>query len=172
MTTARYQELALAIGQWAEKNFDVFDPSLGVLEEIGETAHCLLKHKQGIRGFENKEFFLGELADGIADTAIYCLHSVHLRQVELVEAYLIAEGSGPYSRTLLGYLGQLAGRLVGDEISGPNGELHSDILKQLSELAACYGIDFDAKLELTWAKVSKRDWRVNPANAAQVAASV
>jgi len=178
MNTTRYQELACAIGQWADRNFDVHDPALGVLEEVGEMAHCLLKRKQGIRGFDQAEHFLKELADGIADTAIYCLHDVFLQSIELDPEGVpliccIGVEQADQSRHFLGYLGQLAGLLVFGETRSPGGDpLHIDILIHLQQFAAEFGIDFDAKLEETWARVSKRDWRANPTNAAQVAEEV
>ena len=172
MNLPRLQVLAGQIGVWADRNFDVSDPALGVLEELGEIAHCILKRKQGIRGFDDEAHFLAELADGIADAVIYCLHDVSLRSIELDEAYLVCEQPGqPYDRLLLGYLGQLAGLLLSGELNGPGGDqLHSDILTQLNALAAEYAIDFERKLEETWAKVSQRDWRANPSNAAAVVA--
>lgn len=72
------------IGQWSFKNFG--EPKiqfligsramsvgtlLGVMEEIGEVCHGVLKMSQGIRGTEGKH--MEEIRDGIGDALIYLL---------------------------------------------------------------------------------------------------
>jgi len=48
-------------------------PALGMIEELGELAHCLLKFQQGIRGFEVFEKYVTEARDAIADIGIYLI---------------------------------------------------------------------------------------------------
>lgn len=73
-------ELQARHAEWARKNFpderprDVF---LGVVEEVGEWAHCVLKSHQGIRGTVAQH----EAAerDAIGDVLQYMLHYCELR---------------------------------------------------------------------------------------------
>lgn len=43
----------------------------GMTEEVGELAHCFIKHEQGIRGLADREVFLIKAADAIGDAIIY-----------------------------------------------------------------------------------------------------
>ena len=58
--------------EWVLKNFNVDDPTdplLGVVEEVGELAHAILKQKQGIRGtFEEHE---AAAKDAVGDICVY-----------------------------------------------------------------------------------------------------
>jgi NTP pyrophosphatase (non-canonical NTP hydrolase) len=57
---------------WAERNFGtvtVDSQLLGVMEEVGELAHAVLKSEQGIRG--SRELHNAEAADATGDIVIY-----------------------------------------------------------------------------------------------------
>jgi NTP pyrophosphatase (non-canonical NTP hydrolase) len=59
---------------WANHNFpdtggDSWQPFLGVVEEVGELSHALLKRKQGIRGTEWEHQL--EIWDSVGDIVIY-----------------------------------------------------------------------------------------------------
>ena len=66
--------------EWQIKNFSKgetgdcdrcpFRMMVGMIEEIGEAAHWLLKLKQGIRGVEQGKA-IEEIADGVCDSQIY-----------------------------------------------------------------------------------------------------
>ena len=63
------------IGEWGEHNFPKMQPHhafLGVVEEVGEFAHSLLKSEMGIRGSvkEHEE----KMKDAVADAAIFAMH--------------------------------------------------------------------------------------------------
>ncbi len=45
--------------------------ALGVMEELGELAHCLLKQHQGIRGYDDPAKFAAECRDAIGDTLVF-----------------------------------------------------------------------------------------------------
>ena len=87
-----YDELSLAeiqksVGEWAQRNFGnnqskhpidnnigpmgSLCPLLGIIEEVGELAHCVLKAHQGIRGFNDSEKYLTERDDALGDILIY-----------------------------------------------------------------------------------------------------
>jgi NTP pyrophosphatase (non-canonical NTP hydrolase) len=60
---------------WRRKAYpDTVDDTLsqlaGVTEEVGELAHALLKHKQGIRGYDTARM-VAEAGDAMADAIIY-----------------------------------------------------------------------------------------------------
>jgi len=65
--------------EWTEKNFEnqpAYHPVYGVVEEVGELCHALLKGEQGIRG--NAELHIEEAKDAVGDIMIYlagvCTH--------------------------------------------------------------------------------------------------
>lgn len=60
--------------EWRAHNFPGttdWDQFLGMVEEIGELSHALLKHKQGIRGFEDYDKFMDSVEDSVADLLIF-----------------------------------------------------------------------------------------------------
>lgn len=155
---------------WARKNFDVQVSRIGLLEEVGEAAHCIAKRIQGIRGFDNEEFFKKELTDAIADAGVYTLHNMSDAQMELENEL---QASRQYdtknqeeAEEVLGELAELSSDLLlGETMSRENQEIHEAILEKLIELATAYNIDFMAALTMTWNKVKQRDWRKNKEDA-------
>jgi hypothetical protein len=71
-------------GKWCEYNFPgKHDPLSGILEEMGEATHCLLKRFQGIRGFDNPAYFQPKFADALADMVVYMIHYAYLHDLPL-----------------------------------------------------------------------------------------
>lgn len=166
LTADRLDTLTYEVGQWAEKNFDIHSPAIGILEEIGEAAHCILKRKQGIRGFDNPEHFKAKLEDALADIAIYGFHANFLCQGKswTISDIKVSPGDDDLvkSELLLSRLAEYSSRILcGDEIQ----ESVASILDHCNALALVYGIDFTNAVETTWAKVSQRDWRKNKTDA-------
>lgn len=65
-------QLQREVGEWAEKNFGKQIPTrpfLGVVEEVGELSHALLKKDQGIRG--TAEEHDAGICDAVGDIMIY-----------------------------------------------------------------------------------------------------
>ena len=61
---------------WRDKNFPGDHngstlPILGVMEELGELSHAVLKHEQGIRGFDNEAKFKEAASDAVADIIVF-----------------------------------------------------------------------------------------------------
>lgn len=166
MNTERLNQLIQEISTWSKRNFAVRVPQLGVLEEIGETAHCLLKRGQGIRGFDNDEYFKEQLADALADTAIYLLNNMGEKGFEFEYDPDYVYGDSETDLELVSELAMLSANLLRD-INVP--DMSIEILEVLKSLGSRYGIDFWQKLEETWAKVSKRDWVANPKDANLIA---
>jgi NTP pyrophosphatase (non-canonical NTP hydrolase) len=58
--------------EWAQRNFknrDPIHPVLGVVEEVGELAHALLKQAQGIRGTHSEHTVAAQ--DAVGDIVIF-----------------------------------------------------------------------------------------------------
>jgi hypothetical protein len=49
MTPKALNDLKNRVGEWTNRNFSYHDPAMGMLEEVGEMAHCFLKAGQRIR---------------------------------------------------------------------------------------------------------------------------
>ncbi len=47
--------------------------ALGVCEEAGELDHAILKHEQGVRGYDDENYFHTQLQDAIGDTGVYLM---------------------------------------------------------------------------------------------------
>src|SRR6187399_2240071 len=74
-------ELIQAVGGWADKNFgDRRGADWGMIEEVGEAAHAVLKAQQKIRGFENEIIFMKHFEDAMADIIIYLCDWCYPRQ--------------------------------------------------------------------------------------------
>ena len=66
-------EIQSELKVWTEYNFGKQTPEipiLGMIEELGELSHAILKEKQGIRQSD----FLADKKDAIADLTIYALN--------------------------------------------------------------------------------------------------
>lgn len=66
------RELQTDVGEWSRKNFprnSAIEPALGLVEEVGELFHAILKQRQGIRGtYEEHE---EAKRDAVGDIVIY-----------------------------------------------------------------------------------------------------
>lgn len=71
----RITELQKEVGTWSLNNFGEQDKTnafLGIVEEVGELSHALLKNRQGIRGM-NAQASKEAIGDALADIFIYML---------------------------------------------------------------------------------------------------
>lgn len=67
-----FSMLQSEVGEWSRKNFPnntPDNPFLGLVEELGELAHALLKTKQGIRGTAAEHEAAAK--DAIGDLLVY-----------------------------------------------------------------------------------------------------
>jgi len=61
--------------EWRSKNFkEITDQQqlMGIMEEVGELSHAMLKWKQGIRGYDKKRAY-EEMQDAIGDMIIFAM---------------------------------------------------------------------------------------------------
>jgi NTP pyrophosphatase (non-canonical NTP hydrolase) len=67
-----FRQLQIEQQEWEKKNFpdnQKHFAMLGLLEEVGELAHALLKMEQGIRG--TKEEHMAAAEDAVGDITVY-----------------------------------------------------------------------------------------------------
>lgn len=72
MYDLNFAGLQSQVGEWSRRNFPnntPDNPFLGVVEEVGELAHSLLKLRQGIRG--TTEEHIEAAKDAVGDTLVY-----------------------------------------------------------------------------------------------------
>lgn len=164
------------VGEWSEKNFgEQRYPELGIVEEIGEMTHCILKRLQGIRGFDNPKQFNEAYADALADTVIYLADwcSLHNAFFQFDRAEVNAK---PHQPIIMQHLLSATGSLFADYAapnfpSGATNPIYSSIAQRIIQglvfMARAEDLDLRLITASTWAKVSKRDWKRNPINADQ-----
>lgn len=173
------QDYANQIDTWANKNWskDLHHPDLGIAEELGEAAHCILKRKQKIRGFDNEAFFIEQLSDAFADAAIYLHHVIAKNNVVIS---LLPRHTGlnvkMTDRNFLAYNMRLAVQLL-DYTEITDDSVDRSIFQACCQRlwnglffwAQSHKIDLIEALDTTWKKVSQRDWANNPTDAHVVA---
>jgi hypothetical protein len=158
--TMKFEELTNAVGEWSQRNFGKKqNPYMGMVEELGELAHCLLKREQGIRGFENPGFFLDQYMDALGDICIYAANFAYNEKLKVDWPYQKLDGTSndqiAYACFWLSQLQMLP-------------ELHEDMGRRLFCLLGCIRslarqeeLNLEEVAQQTWERVSVRDWKVN-----------
>ena len=164
-------ELQLAVEAWSKRNFpdSPWQYALaGVVEEIGELSHSVLKMAQGIRGSRDKH--LADAKDAVADTAIYLADYLCKIGFQFANGVTFAmfqdearklgndDGDTPVNKILV--TAAIAGRLIEE----PNDDNAMLLLAGLADVSESLGIDFQNAVETTWNEVSTRDWQANRVN--------
>lgn len=77
------RDIQKQVGEWSRQNFGdqiskqtlaelgSIAPLLGIVEEVGELTHAVLKRHQGIRGFDDDKVYEEARDDAIGDILIY-----------------------------------------------------------------------------------------------------
>lgn len=174
-------DLHVQIGEWSLRNFQGKQASdLGVVEELGELTHGILKRFQGIRGFDNTATFAAHTEDALADMAIYLLNHAATNGVLLHNVELTGLPLGFSERRALTQL--LMGAAVVVDFTDQHGavietgdgdEMITKTLKEQLQallqkvwdwnqmLALHFGYDLKTIAVKTWLKVRTRDWEKN-----------
>ncbi len=169
-------ELIQAVGEWSVRNFrDRRAPEFGIVEEIGEAAHCVLKRFQKIRGFEEEEFFLAEFTDALADTIIYLCDWCFSHQAffKFGRNHLPVESTEHNERRVIMHLLQVAAGLMAyteveteRKITATEEATYCMLAQRVATglefWAEIYKVDLRLSVAATWAKVSQRDWLERP----------
>jgi NTP pyrophosphatase (non-canonical NTP hydrolase) len=171
----RLNEISIEIGTWASKNFAIHAPKLGVLEEVGEMVHCVLKRFQKIRGYDKPDYFKSQFRDAIADCAIYLMHHMNMEDIKLESTTTITDVFNTLDQNLcdpdeatdfFGTMMEDVTSLLQDvELSLPTVTVVESIIACLAYASMQEGFDFMDAVEETWARVMKRDWVKNPTDA-------
>lgn len=78
--------------KWLDHNFPdstADQQFFGIVEEVGELSHAELKHKQGIRGY-NDEKAMAEIKDAVGDIAIYLINYCNRKGIVFADCVEIA----------------------------------------------------------------------------------
>lgn len=179
---ANETQLIHAIGRWAENNFDDKRAAdFGMLEEIGEATHCVLKRIQGIRGFDNEEFFLKEFSDALADIIIYLCDWCHQHNAFFKFGRNnrdLAKLTVDDQRRIIRHLLQAMDMIISISDREPMGKFNvvdesqfnmvaQRICSGVELWASVYNIDMRWMVSNTWLKISQRDWKKNPSGPAE-----
>ena len=147
--------------EWSLRNFGrhpAADPAIGVVEELGELAHAVLKKRQGIRG--TTEEHDAAARDAVGDIAIYLLDVVNS-----ISSRIVSPLRTPPSTVPLLFLSASVGALsmhVGQENFAAAVNVVESILNTLNTYCAQMGWNFAEILDETWDQVKKRDWKAAP----------
>lgn len=79
------------VREWSDRNFgnqDPIKPFLGVVEEVGELSHAVLKEQQAIRGGGDRLASFDAKVDAVADILIYLLDFCSRSQIDLESSLL------------------------------------------------------------------------------------
>lgn len=74
-----FRDIERAVTAWATYNFPAATADqqlLGVVEELGELAHAVLKSQQGIRGYSEED--TAEAQDAVGDLLIFLINFCNL----------------------------------------------------------------------------------------------
>lgn len=166
-------------GEWQRKNFpnaDSGDAFAGIVEEVGELSHAILKRSQGIRGKDH----LDKISDAIGDILIYGL--AYLNKIGLNLSDVLRVCATHNLRTYYGaskperptwYIGLIAagslpGLLECNDDGSPNGYKVSFAFLQtvtyLDNVADYYGLSICDCIIMAWNEVKVRDWTKYPEN--------
>ena len=172
-------QLIHAVGKWAEKNFGRRRaPHLGVLEEVGEATHAVLKHRQKIRGFDSFDFFATNFGDALADGIIFLADWCHLHNsyFQFDRSHSSVGLADLQDEKIIIHLLQACGLLMSTSLTEREGAfsvaeetLYNGIAQRICVGFETWGKMYNLNLRLlvasTWQSVSQRDWSKNPQNA-------
>jgi NTP pyrophosphatase (non-canonical NTP hydrolase) len=165
-------QLIEEIGSWSQNNFQEKQaPALGMLEEVGEAAHGILKAIQRIRGFDDPNKFRLHMRDAFGDAMIYTCNLAYNHGAFFSFARNVMEmPKGDYTDyQVLGHLLQVLGGIMNQETrempdkqSEVNAyNMHLQRFCYIMEIwARQYDIDLREVTHATWLNiVMKRDWK-------------
>lgn len=165
--TKNIRAIIAEVGEWAIKQpwHPTHAPDYGCVEELGEAMHCILKHMQQIRGFENEEYFKTKIADAFGDFMVYLSHWCFLTQsYYTLNSRLTVDPEGNEIRPMVAQVTIALGQMLAFQ---ENVLEHQAIAcsiacraaMSIQEMALYCGLDLlEDCLYPTWDKVKQRDW--------------
>lgn len=162
---------------WSARNFG--DQSsemalLGLVEEVGELAHAVLKREQGIRTNEKLD---AKLKDAIGDIVIYAADYATRENISLVRSFetlahmqdMMNFRDDADTKALVFTISLSVGRLCKyhssrktlnkDQLITIKSGYLGALLVQLKRLTEHEKLQFNKVVKDTWAIVQKRDWK-------------
>lgn len=164
-------QLAHEINTWGNKNFTVFMPEIGIVEEVGEAARCIIKRAQKIRGYEDPVFFEMKFADALADAGVYLFDFAGRAGIPIQFEPEAPVGQEDH-HDLIAYILENLRRMVLDAAHGTQ----PTQISQISTQRVWNGLYWWAQMENlhlptivndTWESVQKRDWVKDSAKGGQ-----
>lgn len=157
-----FKKLQTEHREWSIKNFgeqEVEDFQLGLIEEVGELAHSVLKRKQGIRNTEGHDLLI---RDAVGDITLYLIGLASCLDVSLNDYnrdYYIHEDMFTVKNISSRINHVLNSPLP--TISYYENSIYS-VFYVLSGFSGKEGFDYEQTVKETWANVKKRDWVNDP----------
>lgn len=168
---------------WTSKNFpdaELIDYILGIIEEVGELSHHVLKRKQNIRNNENHE---EEIKDAVADICIFIIGYCNKSFIDVNDVFedAICKMYTDFNYKFL----NRENELYALEISIITGQISKNIFEKfyfkrfnrssiidefknliltLTKFCVLNRFSFDENLINVWNKVKQRDWKANSNN--------
>jgi NTP pyrophosphatase (non-canonical NTP hydrolase) len=163
-------ELIQQVGEWTTAQGWEREPEWGVVEEVGEAAHAILKNIQHIRGYDFEKFqadFTDSLADAIIFLCDWCaLHQAFFKFKRNELGPVVEQ-----EKTIMAHVLQCASALFRYPFGEPSlneGEICSVIAQRLATALECwakfYKYDLSLLVAATWPEVRKRNWKQFPKN--------
>jgi NTP pyrophosphatase (non-canonical NTP hydrolase) len=172
------EQLKIEVGEWASRNFEEHNPLLGIIEEVGELAHCFLKRSQKIRGFDNPKIFEEHTKDAIGDIGIYAAHFAYIYNLRFnldeiqdlhIRNYMVERKSKTnLNHAILSLIFNITqidpdkGFIpIGDQ---PYHDIQASfgfVLWNVINIAFSEGFDTVSIVVDTWESVRQRDWKAN-----------
>jgi hypothetical protein len=167
-------ELIHEVGTWSKFNYaEKQAPLFGVVEEIGEACHCILKNIQGIRGYDDVGKFHKDLQDAMADAMIYLCNFAYNHNAIFAFNRNQLDVPQPKDRDaniVLSHILQATSSMLNHEALYQTKNMQQDnaiysvfcqrFCSAMEIWAAMYFIDLENITFATWAEiVRKRDWK-------------
>jgi NTP pyrophosphatase (non-canonical NTP hydrolase) len=142
-------------------------PDFGVLEELGELTHGVLKNYQGIRGFDDPSKFIDHIEDAIGDMMVYLshwcfLHKTYFQVYDDTPGQHVIDVRFALMQTMISVHRLMELQRVyerGDVApSEMCGQAASRCATNIAVLAKIWRIDSVKQLAETWDKVKQRNW--------------
>lgn len=165
------RELINDVGRWAQEQpwHPIHAPDYGVVEEIGELFHCVLKHMQKLKGMGDPELFQKKTKDALGDIMVYLAHWCYLKNcyftISSAHHPTMVESAGVPMRSHGARLCTFAGRMlaIDGEVSGNESvaaAVASNIATTCNDVAAEFGWDLMKDCVYpTWHHVRERNWQ-------------
>lgn len=172
----RLEDMQASMKEWSDYNFPNNtweEPAIGMVEELGELAHVILKTRQGIYKYQEPSEKCPGLTkadclaqDAIADIVIYGVDFANRRGLEISWPATPNFDPSPELATLrFGNICIFTGLLWEACLEGYESNLKlafKELIVTTFAYSRCRGWDFTQIVLDTWNDVRQRDWKLNP----------